>query len=115
MIQVEPRPKQLKGETVKIKVGCGNLYITINKHEGKVFEVFAKLGKSGGCNACQLEALSRSISLGLRAGIELNEYCEHLENLKCLTPSLDEGNQISSCPDAIAQVLRNFIPKKEGV
>lgn len=113
MIEVQKRPKKLEGQTVKIATGCGSIYVTVNMHEGKVFEVFAKLGKSGGCNACQLEALTRSISLGLRAGIELEEYYDHLKDLLCISPSVSEGERIKSCPDAIAQVIKNFIPKKE--
>jgi ribonucleoside-diphosphate reductase alpha chain len=113
MIEVQKRPKQLEGQTFKITIGCGNLYVTVNTVDGKAFEVFAKLGKSGGCNACQLEALTRSISLGLRAGIELEEYYDHLKDIQCNVPSFSDGVKIASCPDAIAQVIKNFIPKKE--
>jgi ribonucleoside-diphosphate reductase alpha chain len=112
MIEVQKRPKELKGETIKIHTSCGSLYVMVNFHEGKAFEVFAKLGKSGGCNACQLEALTRSISLGLRAGIELEEYYDHLKDIQCNVPSYSDGVKIASCPDAIAQVIKNFIPKK---
>jgi ribonucleoside-diphosphate reductase alpha chain len=113
MIEVQKRPKSLEGQTYKITTGCGSLYVTVNTIESKAFEVFAKLGKSGGCNACQLEALTRSISLGLRAGIELEEYYDHLKDLQCISPSVSDGEKIKSCPDAIAQVIKNFIPKKE--
>lgn len=46
--------------------------IPVNKDEsGVVFEIIAKLGKSGGCAAAQLEALTRAISIGLRSGVSL--------------------------------------------
>lgn len=103
------RPKKLPGVTHKISTGCGNLYVTVNKHGDDVFEVFAKLGKAGGCSACTTEALTRSISLGLRAGVDLSEYQQTLENIGCIAPTFSDGTKINSCPDAIAKVLKLYI------
>ena len=113
MSEVKSRPKTLDGQTFKVDTGCGHLYVTANFHEDKVFEVFAKLGKSGGCSSCQLEAITRSISIGLRAGVPLSEYVEHLMGIQCSSPTFFEGVNIKSCPDAIAGVLKNFVVKEE--
>ena len=102
------REKVLAGDTHEINTSCGSLLVTVNKSEGKVFEVFARLGKAGGCPSCQLEALARSISTGLRAGVELEEYAHTLIGLRCHQPSFSNGDQINSCPDAIAQVLKLY-------
>ncbi len=52
------RPPVMRGRTVQTNVGCGPLYITLNEDaEGKPFEVFFKLGKSGSCQQSYLEAL----------------------------------------------------------
>jgi len=111
-MKAESRPKSLEGTTHKLSTGCGNLYVTANLHDGKVFEVFAKLGKAGGCSACTTEALTRVISVGLRAGVDLSEYVHTLENIGCISPTFSEGEKINSCPDAIAKVLKSYI--KEG-
>ena len=112
-MKAEERPKVLPGETHKIITSCGTLYVSVNKHNDKVFEVFAKLGKAGGCPACTTEALTRVISVGLRAGVDLEEYVHTLENIRCISPTFSEGVKINSCPDAIAQVLKTYIKEEK--
>ena len=109
MSEVIPRPKVIKGQTYKMVTGCGSLYVTVNFNEDKPFEVFAKLGKSGGCPACHTEALTRAISIGLRSGVSLEEYYDHLKDIQCNNITVSDGEQIKSCPDAIAKVLKNFV------
>jgi ribonucleoside-diphosphate reductase alpha chain len=114
MLEVRPRPKSLEGKTVKLTTGCGSIYVTVNFIDGDIpFEVFAKLGKTGGCPACQTEALTRSISIGLRTGVPLEEYYDHLKDIQCISPTVSEGETVRSCPDAIAKVLKEFIKKDE--
>lgn len=96
-----PRPKTLQGNTHKVKTGCGNLYVTITYHEGKVFELFAHLGKTGGCAAAQTEAMCRCISLGLRSGVEPQQFVRQLRGIKCPAQLPDVG----SCADALSQVI----------
>lgn len=107
-MEVQPRPKILHGDTHKMSTGCGNLYVTVNLDDGNVFEIFAKLGKSGGCPSCQLEALTRSISIGLRAGIDLHEYFKTLSGIHCSSPLFTGGEQVLSCPDAISKVMKLY-------
>jgi hypothetical protein len=62
VVHPENRPETLTGFTKKIKTGCGNLYVTINEDEqGAIFELFARLGKVGGCTASQSEAIGRLV------------------------------------------------------
>lgn len=103
----QPRPKRLSGETLKYSSGCGNIYITVNKDSDKIFEVFATLGKAGGCASGQLEAITRCVSLGLRCGIPPQEFIDELEKIRC--PNQIEGTL--SCPDAIATALREVKDK----
>jgi ribonucleoside-diphosphate reductase alpha chain len=114
MAEVKKRPKVLEGKTYKITVGCGQLYVSVNSDDIGVFEVFAKLGKSGGCPACFTEALTRSISVGLRSGVGLKEYVKGLGGIHCNNPTFFEGDSIKSCPDAISQVLKNFVKEEEA-
>lgn len=112
MNQELPKPKKLKrpqeteGKTTRIETGCGHLYVTIGKDNGNVVEVFATLGKSGGCAKAQGEAITRSLSLGLKYGIPLKEFIEEFDNIRCPCPGMDSGNPVFSCADAIAKVLK---------
>ena len=106
----QERPSQVKGVTDRVRTGHGNMYITINFHDEHPFEVFSNLGKAGGCDSAQLEAISRLISLGLRSGIDPGQIVEQLRGITCC-PSWDDGTLVRSAPDAVALVLsRHVLP-----
>ena len=103
------RPSVVKGVTERIRTGHGNVYITINFDElGRPFEIFATLGKAGGCDSAQLEAISRMASLSLRSGIDPMEVVEQLRGITCC-PAWDEGVLVRSTPDAVALALTRCI------
>lgn len=105
------RPKTLEGTSTRVETGCGNLYVTVGCNGKRPIEVFATLGKAGGCSRGQNEALTRSISLGLKYGIPIKEYVEELEGIQCPMPNMwPKGDRILSCADGIAKVLREYIP-----
>ena len=82
-LQKKPRPKVTTGPTVRMETGCGHIYITVNRDEnGDLFEVFAHLGKTGGCAACQCEALCRQLSLGMRCGVPMEEQTKQLLGIR---------------------------------
>src|SRR5208283_1571113 len=76
--QVEPRPRpdMTQGITERVNTGCGKLYVTINSDEYGFCEVFAQMGKAGGCAYSQIE------------------------------PTWRNGEQVVSCSDGIAKVLK---------
>ena len=98
------RPAQVQGVTDRVRTGHGNMYITVNFREGHPFEVFSTLGKAGGCDSAQLEAISRLISLALRSGIDPVQVTEELRGITCC-PQWDGGTLVRSAPDAVALVL----------
>lgn len=103
------RPESLDSVTVRKITGCGNLYVTLTFYEGRVLEVFAWLGKSGGCAACQTEAMTRAISLGLRYGVPIEDYIKGLKGIQCPSPYMfPEEDRTLSCPDAIAKVMEEY-------
>ena len=63
------RPRKTKGQTIKFRMGCGTLFVNVNKDDNGLCEVFANLGKAGGCPA-QSEATCRIVSAALRSGVE---------------------------------------------
>jgi len=107
------RPACLSGITDKIKTGYGNLYVTINTLDGKPFEVFAQIGKSGYSTMADTEAICRLISLALRSGISVEETIEQLIGIGGASPIYQEGGLVMSIPDAIAKVLNKHFGKNK--
>ena len=87
------------------------MYVTINfDSEAAPFEVFNALGKAGGCDSAQLEAISRLVSLSLRSGIDPEAVIEQLKGITCC-PAWDRGVLVRSAPDAVALSLEQALHK----
>jgi len=108
------RPKRVESFTSRVKTGCGKLFITVGTLDSKPIEVFATLGKAGGCSNCQNEALCRAISLGLCHGVPVEEYTKSLMGIQCPNPNhYPEEEKALSCPDAIGRALKEGNSEKE--
>jgi ribonucleoside-diphosphate reductase alpha chain len=103
-----PRHEVTWGATRKMNTGCGSLYVTINEDEQGIFEVFAAMGKGGGCAASQTEAIGRLISLGLRAGVDKEQIIKQLKGVRCPNQAWEKGGRIYSCSDAIAKAIERY-------
>jgi len=113
IIQPRPRPKITTGITNKMKTSCGDLYVTINEDEkGSPFEVFCNMGKAGGCEGSQNEAIGRLISLAFRSGIAPESVIRQLIGIRCNKPYGLGRNTIHSCADAIANSLFEYLARK---
>lgn len=110
-----PRGRITYGMTIETRTGCGDLYVTINEdEEGSPFEVFAQLGKGGGCSASQTEAIGRLVSLALRSGIPWEQVVKQLKGISCDRPwGLGEEKALS-CADAVAKALELYWEIKRG-
>lgn len=108
------RPRTTRGVTERVRTGHGNMYVTINfDEEEKPFELFGTLGKSGGCDSAQLEAISRLVSLALRSGIDPRHIIEQLRGITCC-PAWDSGTLVRSSPDAVALALERHLAAHEA-
>jgi ribonucleoside-diphosphate reductase alpha chain len=99
------RPRELPGQTIKIKTGCGSLYVTINRLGERCYELFARAGKAGGCAASQCEAIGRLISLAWRKGAQPEEVVEQLRGICCQQKNEEDSEQARSCVDGVARAI----------
>jgi len=114
---IEPMklPDNLPAMRFKVKTGCGSIYVMVSYDQKTKcpLEVFIEMGKSGGCTNTWAHGLGRLISIQLRYGLPVEEIIEQLKNIQCHTPlprTLSKrGEKISSCVDAIAIVLKEFL------
>ncbi|MBN1818743.1 MAG: adenosylcobalamin-dependent ribonucleoside-diphosphate reductase [Sedimentisphaerales bacterium] len=113
-VSLEPRSRirVTTGKTSKFRMGCGTLFVTVNQDEKGLCEVFANLGKAGGCPS-QSEATCRAISAALRSGVAPTVIIDQLAGIRCLSTAVarktNQGVNVLSCPDAIAQALEEAL------
>ncbi len=102
------RPEITKGITQKVRIGCGNLYVTVNYDSKGICEVFTNVGRGGGCPS-QSEATSRLVSTALRSGIAVDSIIEQLRGIRCPSTMRQSGLKVLSCPDAIGRALEQVM------
>ena len=104
---VQDRPDVIYGFTQKIDTGLGVLFLTVNEMNGRPFEVFATIGKSGGSITAKAEAIGRLVSLALRSGVEVREIVQQLKGIGGENPKFMKKHLVKSIPDAIAFVFES--------
>jgi len=113
IIHPRPRPKMTAGVTTRMKTSCGDLYVTINEDEkGGPFEVFCNMGKAGGCEGSQNEAIGRLVSLAFRSGVAPQSVIRQLIGIRCNKPYGLGKDTVHSCADAIASSLMEYMVRK---
>src|SRR3989339_287033 len=112
-IEPRQRPEITTGFTEKVKIGCGNLYITANYDEHGICEVFTNTGRAGGCPS-QSEATSRLVSIALRSGIDVTSIVEQLKGIRCPSTIRQKGLKVMSCPDAIGRLIEKVYKLQNG-
>jgi len=112
-ITPRPRPDITNGFTEKVRIGCGNLYITVNYDEQGICEVFTNTGRAGGCPS-QSEATSRLVSIALRSGIAAESIIEQLKGIRCASTIRQRDMKVLSCPDAIGRLIEKVMNHQNG-
>lgn len=109
---VVPTSDDVIGLKKKLSGGCGSLHLQVyfDKTTGKMTEVFINKGGSGGCNS-NLNALSRMISIALRAGVDVKDVVDQLgSTISCPSFASSRAKGISlspgsSCAGAVGKAL----------
>jgi len=115
---VRDRPDLVYGFTQKVRTGHGIMYVTINEVDGKPFEAFVTIGKSGRSTTAKAEAIGRLVSLALRSGIEVKKIVQQIKGIGGEAQVFQPGKQgqVQSIPDGIAWVLENrYLKSKKSV
>lgn len=115
---VRDRPDLIYGFTQKVHTGHGLMYVTVNEMDGKPFEVFVTIGKSGRSTTAKAEAIGRLVSLALRSGIEVKRIVQQIKGIGGEIQVFQPGKQgqVQSIPDGIAWVLENrYLKVKKSV
>lgn len=108
---MDNRPEVLPGNTRALDTGCGTIYVTINADEnGHTVEVFATLGKAGGCASAQTESIGRLVSGWLQDGATEGQIVRKIKGISCNESRNDAG--IFSCAHAIAVAIEKEMEKK---
>ena len=110
-VRVEYRPRRVRlpksrlGRTTSFTVGGAEGYMTASQYDdGRLGEVFLKLGKQGSTLAGVMDAFSIAISIALQYGVPLETYVQKLTNLKF------EPAGMTDDPDLrIAQSIMDYI------
>jgi ribonucleoside-diphosphate reductase alpha chain len=118
----KPRPGVLPGRTYRKATPVGTAYVTINENgdgSGQPFEVFITTSKAGSEIAAISDAIGRLISLILRQNSPISpreRTAEIVSQLEYIGGSRQMGfgpNRVTSLPDAIAQVLKDYLGMTE--
>ncbi|NLX78065.1 MAG: vitamin B12-dependent ribonucleotide reductase [Clostridiaceae bacterium] len=112
-ISPRPRPDITNGFTEKVRIGCGNLYITVNYDDEGICEVFTNTGRAGGCPS-QSEATARLVSIALRSGIDAESIIEQLKGIRCPSTIRQRDMKVLSCPDAIGHMIEKVMLHQNG-
>jgi len=113
MVPAKPRLKKNKSVTLDGKTSCGSFNVTITTQNDKVKDIIIKMSQDkpgGGCMAANMEGIARSISIGIQDGKILENYAKSLKGITCSSPT--PGGS-SSCCDAIAGVLDEFVKEQK--
>ena len=100
------RPEFLRGYTQKVpNTPVGNVYVTVNFHENKIFEVMATVGKNGSEDHVNLSCLCKMISKSLRRGIPVLEIVKDLNGSDSGWSCFWHETKVASLQDLLAKVM----------
>ena len=108
-VEYKPRrkrlPKSRRSQTTSFSVGGAEGYMTASVYDdGRLGEVFLKLGKQGSTLAGVMDAFSIAISIALQYGVPLETFVQKLTNLKFEPAGMTDDSDVR-----IAQSVMDYI------
>lgn len=99
----------LASRVFPVETPFGKVQVTITEldgHEGRPFDLRIQLGKAGNDKNADVEALGRSISLALRAGVDVTEVVDQLEGIGGQSVHGFGPRRVRSVADGVAKLLK---------
>ncbi|MDR0416585.1 MAG: vitamin B12-dependent ribonucleotide reductase, partial [Propionibacteriaceae bacterium] len=112
-VEYRPRrqrlPKSRAGKTISFSVAGAEGYITANTYDdGRLGEVFLKLGKQGSTLAGVMDAFSIAVSIALQYGVPLETYIQKLTNLKFEPAGMTDDPDIRMAQSIMDYIFRRL-------
>ncbi len=105
-MQPRERPVELESTTTRVARAHGHIFITVGVDEsGAPFEVFLTVGRGDPEEKANAEAISRLVTLWLRAGGDVEALLRQLRGIVGERGAYHDGVYVGSIADAIATVL----------
>lgn len=79
----------------------------MSKRDEEYMEIFAMLGKSGGCSAAFVQSLTRCLTIALNYGADPEKLSRQLIGITCP----QSGGLNLSCPEVIGLALKSRFMK----
>lgn len=112
-IEYRPRrqrlPKVRRGYTTSFSVGGAEGYLTTGAYDdGRLGEVFLKLGKQGSTLAGVMDAFSMAISIALQYGVPLETWVQKFTNLKFEPAGMTDDPDLRMAQSILDYVFRRL-------
>jgi hypothetical protein len=102
------------GKLVKEGTVCGILSAMIYKEDNNILDIATKTNYRNNCNMAFLEAISKSIKIGIKNGVKISEYVNELQHMPCNDSNKFQGDSLESCPNALSIILSQFEENSYG-
>ena len=112
-IEYRPRrnrlPKSRISRTTSFSVAGAEGYMTSGQYEnGKLGEVFLKLGKQGSTLAGVMDAFSIAVSIGLQYGVPLEQFAQKFTNLKFEPAGMTDDPDVRMAQSIMDYIFRRL-------
>ncbi|MGC3956133.1 MAG: vitamin B12-dependent ribonucleotide reductase [Propionicimonas sp.] len=112
-IEYRPRrtrlPKSRLGKTTSFSVAGAEGYMTSGQYDdGRLGEVFLKLGKQGSTLAGVMDAFSIAVSIGLQYGVPLSTFVQKFTNLKFEPAGMTDDPDVRMAQSIMDYIFRRL-------
>jgi len=102
-------PKSRHGRTTSFSVGGAEGYMTSGAYaDGRLGEVFLKLGKQGSTLSGVMDAFSIAVSIGLQYGVPLETFVQKFTNLKFEPAGMTDDSDIRMAQSIMDYIFRRL-------